>query len=90
MLVGLFIFVTYLPLRFILSLSVFYKFWKGRRYQKRRMVNNKEICKVEMENFLLENKIANIANYDEEWEPFVKRIKESDFNRLDKFETKLV
>ena len=54
------------------------------------MVNNMEICKVEMENFLLENKIANIANYDEEWEPFVKRIKESDFNRLDKFETKLV
>lgn len=69
LLVVLFIFVTFLPLRFILSISLFYKFWKGRRYQKRRMVNNQEICKVEMEHFLAENKITCVQNYDEEWEP---------------------
>ena len=32
LLIGLFIFVTFLPLRFILTLSTAYKFYKGLAY----------------------------------------------------------
>jgi hypothetical protein len=81
--------VTFLPLRFILSLSTFYKFWKGQSYQKRRTVNNQEICKIEMSNFLAENKIT-FSDYDETWDSLLRKIKDSDFNKISKFEVKLV
>ncbi len=40
MLVILFLFVTFLPLRIILSLATFYKFYKGQQWQKKRNINN--------------------------------------------------
>lgn len=69
LLVVLFIFVTFLPLRFILTLSTAYKFWKGLQWQKKRRVNNEEVCRIEMQNFLLENKITTVTDYNERWEP---------------------
>lgn len=32
--------VTFLPMRFILQIAYFYKFWKGRTWQRRRINNN--------------------------------------------------
>jgi hypothetical protein len=69
LLVVLFIFVTFLPLRFILTLSTAYKFWKGLQWQKKRRVNNEEVCRIEMQNFLIENKITTVTDYNERWEP---------------------
>ena len=89
LLVALFIFVTFLPLRFILTLSTAYKFYKGLSWQKRRRVNNEEVCRIEMENFFHENKIVKVTEYDERWEPQLIKIKDSDFNRKSNFEQKL-
>ena len=85
----LFIFVTFLPLRFILTLSTAYKFYKGLAWQKKRRVNNEEVCRIEMNNFLKESKIVTIADYDERWEPQLIKIKDNDFSRKANFEQKL-
>jgi len=86
LLLGLFIFVTFLPLRFILTLSTAYKFYKGLAWQKKRRVNNEEVCRIEMAYFLKESKILTITDYDDRWEPQLIKIKDTDYNRKSSFE----
>lgn len=69
LLVVIFIFVTFLPIRFILTLSTAYKFYKGLAWQKKRRINNEEVCRIEMANFFKEAKITTITDYDDRWEP---------------------
>jgi hypothetical protein len=57
LLVVCFLVVTFLPMRFILSLSYFYKFWKGQSWQRRRINNNQEVCRIELAHFLDKNKL---------------------------------
>ena len=65
LLIVIFLVVTFLPLRFILTLSTFHKFWKGRTWQKRRVNNNQEVCRIELENFLKEHKMSNcVTDFD--------------------------
>lgn len=89
LLIVLFIFVTFLPLRFIIFLALFHKFYKGRNWQKRRTINNEEVCKIEMQNFFAENKITCITDYNETWVNLVKKIKDSDFNKVPKMDKRL-
>lgn len=42
-----------------------------------------------MANFLKENKILTVTDYDERWEPQLLRIKDSDFHKKSFFEQKL-
>lgn len=58
LLIVIFIVVTFLPMRFILSCALFYKFYKSQNFQKRRTTNNEEVCRIEMANFFAENKIT--------------------------------
>jgi len=39
-----------------------------------------------MQNFLLENKITTVTDYNERWEPQIIKIKDSDFNKKINFE----
>ena len=52
-----FLFVTFMPLRFLLIASYTYKFYKGRNWNLRRQTNNQEVCRIELQNFLLDHKI---------------------------------
>lgn len=88
LLVVLFLFVTFLPLRFILSCAVFYKFYKGRHWQKKRTTNNQEVCKIEMQNFFCENKIP-MFSYEDPWDKICQKIPISDFNKTVKMEKRL-
>ena len=63
----LFFAVTFLPLRFLIVMWLTYKFYKGQFYHKKRVRNNKEVCKIELSNFLEENKLT-LSNFDDEWE----------------------
>jgi len=45
---------------------VTYKFWRGRNYHKRRIQNNKEVAKIELQHFFEDNKIE-IEGFDEQW-----------------------
>ena len=70
----IFLVVTFLPMRFILFLSTFYKFICGRLWQKKRIVNNREVCKLEIVNFLEEQRLSNvITNFDGKWSNQVRR-----------------
>lgn len=63
-----FLVVTFLPMRFFFNCALFYKFWKGRNWQKKRIRNNREVCKIELANFLVENKLEKIVtDYDAKW-----------------------
>jgi len=88
LLIVLFIVVSFLPMRFIIFWAVFYKFYKSRGFQKKRLVNNEEVAKVEFLNFLAENKLK-IKDWDEPWETCLKKIGNSDFNKPHKMEKKL-
>lgn len=79
LLIVLLLFVTFLPLRFIIFCSTFYKFYCGMRWQRKRTINNEEVCKIEMENFFVENKLVS-KDFDETWESICRKIKDSDFN----------
>jgi hypothetical protein len=63
----LFFAVTFLPLRFIIVLWLIYKLHRGRFYHRRRVRNNEELCKIEFNNFLEDNKLT-VANMNEKWE----------------------
>ena len=52
-----FLFVTFMPLRFLLIASYTYKFYKGRNWNLRRQTNNQEVCRIELQSFLLDHKI---------------------------------
>ena len=55
LLIILFIVVTFLPMRFILFLACAYKFACGQRWQNKRITNNREVCRLELINFLQES-----------------------------------
>lgn len=63
----LFLFVTFFPLRHIIVTWLTYKFYKGQFYHKKRVRNNREVCKIELRNFCDENKIT-LNNDTDEWE----------------------
>jgi hypothetical protein len=68
LLVVLFLVVTFLPMRFILFLACAYKFACGSRWQWKRVTNNQEVCKLELINFLEENKLsAVVTDFDQTW-----------------------
>lgn len=52
-----FLFVTFMPLRIFLIISYTYKFRKGITWNLRRQTNNREVCLIELEAFLSDNKI---------------------------------
>jgi len=83
LLVIVFLVITFLPMRFILQISYFYKFWKGRNWQKKRIVNNQEVCRIELANFLQENKLDKVfMNYDDKWLDRVPKVmKRSEFEQ---------
>lgn len=63
----MFLFVTFLPIRFIIIAWLTYKFYRGQFYHKKKVRNNREVCKIELNNFCDENKIV-LANETDEWE----------------------
>ena len=68
LLIVLFIVVSFLPLRFILFLACAYKFASGRRWQHKRITNNREVCRLELINFLHEQKLAQVVtDFDRKW-----------------------
>ena len=74
LLVLIFIVVTFLPMRFILFLSNIIKFVQGRRWQWKRVTNNQEVCRLELINFLEENKLSTaVTEFDETWESQIRR-----------------
>ena len=74
LLVVLFLFVTFFPLRVIFSFVVFWKFFKGLNWQRKRKINNEEVCRLELANFLKEKELtAVIHDWDEKWDNMVKK-----------------
>ncbi len=71
----LFIVVTFLPLRFILFLACAYKFFCGRRWQHKRITNNREVCRLELINFLHETEKLHlvVTDFDKKWSVQVRR-----------------
>ena len=74
LLLVLFIIVTFLPLRFILFLACAYKFACDQRWQNKRITNNREVCRLELINFLQEQKLSTVVtNLDKKWSSQVRR-----------------
>ena len=70
LLVVIFLVVTFLPLRFILFLACIYKFACGMKWQHKRITNNREVCRLELINFLQEQKLDRvITDFDKKWQP---------------------
>ena len=84
----IFLVVTFLPLKFILTLSTAYKFYKGRGWQKKRIRNNEEVCRLELLNFLKTNNLSRvILNFEHTW---ISQIKSAKRIPKKEFEQKLV
>lgn len=75
-----FLIVTFLPVKVILTLALFYKFAKGYTWQKCRTVHNREVCRIELCNFLKEKGFAPI-DLDQKWEAICALHKDSDFHK---------
>lgn len=74
LLLVIFIIVTFLPLRFILFIACAYKFACGQRWQRKRIINNREVCRLELLNFLQEQKLNHVVtNFDEKWSRQVRK-----------------
>ena len=85
LLIVLFLVVTFLPMRFILFLACAYKFACGTRWQHKRITNNREVCRLELINFLHESKLDHvITDFDKKWSVQARR-----FLRLPALEEKL-
>ena len=56
-LIIIFVIVTYLPIRLFLAIACIYKFYKGKNWHKKRVRNNREICKMELQNLFNDLKI---------------------------------
>lgn len=52
-----FLIVTFLPLRFFMTVSYTYKFYKGQYWNNKRQRNNQEICRIELQNLFDDMKI---------------------------------
>ena len=52
-----FVIVTFLPIRFFIFASYTWRFYKGKKFQERRQRNNREICMIELQNLLDDEKI---------------------------------
>ena len=57
LLIVAFILVTIFPIRYVLILSLFWKIYKGRKWQEKRQRHNREICKIELQNLFEDLKI---------------------------------
>ena len=72
LLLVLFLLVTFLPLRFIIFVAFVYKYLCGMRWQNKRVINNKEVCRIELLNFLEEKRLsAVITDFDKKWDSVV-------------------
>jgi hypothetical protein len=60
-LIVLFLVVSFLPMRAIFHLVLVYKFIKKKSWQRKRVENNEEICKIELKNFIKETKLGNFV-----------------------------
>jgi hypothetical protein len=49
--------VTYLPLRYFVLIGILKKFNRGSTYYQRKYTGNKEVCKIEIFNFFVENNL---------------------------------
>ena len=47
-LVILFVIVTFFPVKLIIFISLTYMFYKGRSFHAKRLVNNREVAKIEI------------------------------------------
>jgi len=56
--VSLFVIVTYMPIRLFLLLSFTYRFYKGRRWNDKRLRNNREVCKIELAWLMHKNNVS--------------------------------
>ena len=69
LLLVLFLIVTFLPLRFIIFVVFIYKYLCGLRWQKKRVRNNKEVCRLELLNFLDDKQLGSvITDFNQRWE----------------------
>jgi hypothetical protein len=69
-----FLIVSFLPVRAILHLAIIYKFVKKMAWQNKRILNNSEVCKIELNNFLQEKKLAHLViDFNERWEVQTKK-----------------
>ena len=74
LLIVLFLFVTFLPLRTIIFWSFVYKFLCGLRWQNKRVINNKEVCRIELLNFLEEKGLSTtITDFSQKWDVQIKK-----------------
>ncbi len=49
-------------MRTIIQIAIAYKFIKKRGWQRKRVRNNQEVCRIELANFLKEKKFENVIN----------------------------
>jgi hypothetical protein len=49
--------VTFLPLRYFVLIGILKKFNRGSTYYQRKYTGNKEVCKIEIFNFFVENNL---------------------------------
>ena len=49
--------VTFIPLRWIIVIALIGKFNKGSKYYRRRNMGNRETCRIELRNFLFNEKL---------------------------------
>jgi len=47
-LVILFVIVTFFPVKLIIFISLTYIFYKGRSFHSKRLINNREVAKIEV------------------------------------------
>jgi hypothetical protein len=70
-LICVFIVVTLLPIRYFVILGLLMKFSKGKTYYKRRYDSNKEAIKIEISNFMVENKCIDKSEHHENFRHFM-------------------
>ena len=63
--------VTFLPLRYLIIIVIFWKFNKGKRYWDRVRKNNREVAIIELKNYF---RTKNINNPDFSFWPKIKNI----------------
>jgi len=50
-------------------MAICYKFLKKKAWQRKRIENNSEVCRIELNNFLQEKKLAHlVTDFNERWE----------------------
>ena len=66
--------MTFLPLRTIIFVSFIYKYLCGLRWQRKRVINNTEVCRLELLNFLEEKQLSSvIIDFSQKWDVQVRK-----------------